>query len=339
MKNVFILFAGLAFALLVLCGCSTPDTLPPMPDYKSTDIKYNTSAVIEYLPQNNELIDRFMLENLKNNGYQVQTGINYRTAPPSNLYMISVINWESAVFECQDNKYIDTRVIVMVRRPGIILDKKMYSAQARYFQAYSQLVLWDEQTYESGLKLAMEHLFLTDEFRKALEPVPPPAGVLTPSANAQAQWQASLYYQQAETFDFYQSLRWAFTALANGSSEAKDYLAQYGLFGEIFSDMELLKELAAQTPQGMYKLGVMYEHGRGIAVNKQLAFRAYNIAAWKQIPEAQYALGRCYHYGIGVKKSRSLAHHWYSKAAAADHPAANLANEAMAAMQEENEDR
>ena len=62
---------------------------------------------------------------------------------------------------------------------------------------------------------------------------------------------------------------------------------------------------------------------------RTVAFKAYSVAAWKNIADAQYALGRCYHDGIGVEKSRSLAHHWYSKASVAGYSMANIALHAL----------
>ncbi len=319
MKKNIVLTTVPLLILFLFSGCATPDQLPPIPDYKISATQYDTSAVIELLPHCDDKVNKAMLKKLQRNGYQVQQGLNYRPVPPDSLYVLEVVDWSSRVYECEDDDYLDTRVIVMVRNPGIVLDGKMYAAPARYFQSYSQMVIIGKHSRLSGLDLALDHLFLTGEFRKALEPVQHPRDVMLPAESASGLWRASLYYQAGYQFDLYQALRWAFLALDKGSDDARKYIAESALFGELFSNMQLLSELAKRTPAGQYKLGMMLEYGKGIPIDKNKAFQAYSTAAWHGIPEAQYALGRCYHYGIGTEVSLASAYHWYSKAAAARH--------------------
>lgn len=325
MNKFRLLYCTLSFVVSVLAGCAAPDVLPEILEYQDSGKKYDTTAIIEFLPYKDDAVNRLLVDCLKNNGYQVRNGRHYSQEPAHSLYILTVVDWSSRVYECEEGDYIDTRLIVMVRQPGVILDEDMHTGRCRYFQAYSQVADLDRLSRQSGLKLAVENLFLNDEFRSALEPVYHPQEVTAPANNASAQWNASLYFQQEATYDFYQALRFAFLAMQNGSKEAECYLAQHSLYGEFFGDRRQLVELAQKSAAGYYALGTMYEYGKGLPVDKVQAVLAYTKAAQKNNIDAQFALGRCYYYAIGVKKDYSLAHVWFKKAAAADHTAAKEA--------------
>ena len=62
-------------------------------------------------------------------------------------------------------------------------------------------------------------------------------------------------------------------------------------------------------------LGVMYERGRGVALDQAEAARWYRLAADQGLPAAQYALGGMYADGIGVPVDYVQAHLWLSLAA------------------------
>lgn len=322
MKKYGFFALALILMIAVLAGCASPDVLPEMLEYKDLGKQYDTSSVIEFIPHKNEAVNRVMLDNLKNSGYQIQMGRHYRATAADSLYILTVVDWSSRIYECEDEDYIDTRLIVMVRRPGVILDNDMHSGTVRYFQAYSQVLDSDRNSRQSGLKLAAVNLFLNDEFRSAIEPdpyVPPIAGSVS---RAEEQWQSSLYFQQDATGDFYQALRFAFLAMQGGSKDAENYLALNSLYGELFGDAKLLIELAQKTAAGYYALGMMYEYGKGIPVDKSKAVLAYTKSAQRNYPDGQFALGRCYYYGIGVERDYSLAHFWFKKAASSNHTGA-----------------
>lgn len=315
MKITVAFFAVLLFVLMFVGGCRSYERLPPILNYQDTEIKYNTSAAVELLPGTFQLFDDFLFNNLKKCGYRVEIGVSYAARPSQTQYLISAVDWKATLYSCQKGDYIDTRVIVAVRTPGIVLDGRMYAPQARYFQAYSQVSRINNSSYNSGLRLAVENLFLTKEFRQALEPLACPEEFKNPPRTAEGYWQASLYYQMYNRYDFYSALRWAFLAMDKGSADAEKYIAENGVIGEIFSNIPLLIELAHKTPVGVFRLGRMYEFGRGLPVDKKMAFLLYDKAAKKNVAEAQYAVGRCYHYGIGQKQDLTLADHWYGKAA------------------------
>ena len=331
-----IIYLVISVSLALLTGCSTPDKLPAILTYEVSGEKYDTSALIEYLPHPVDQVNRFMIENLKNNGYTVLQGVNYQASPSKFLYIVQVVDWSSKVYECEDNDYLDTRLIVMVRRPGIVLDNQMYVGPCRYFQAYSQLILVGKQVKTGGLKLAADHLFMTDEFRKALEPAEHLKSFVFPQNNAEAHWKASCFFQNQTGFDFYESIKWALLSMSGGNEKAKNYIAENGIFGELFTDRNLLIKLAQMTPAGLYNLGRMYEYNLGIPMDKKKAFHAYSAAAWQKNTEAKFALGRCYHYGIGTARNRSLAYHWYKNALEDKHPEAQAA---LDQLQEDDFDR
>ena len=65
-------------------------------------------------------------------------------------------------------------------------------------------------------------------------------------------------------------------------------------------------------------LGVCYEHGDGVPMNKAKAVEWYQKAAWQGYADAQFYVGRFYHLGSdegGVPKDMAMAVKWYRKAA------------------------
>lgn len=70
------------------------------------------------------------------------------------------------------------------------------------------------------------------------------------------------------------------------------------------------------NPQCMYAVAVMYEFGRGTAVNLRVALAYYLMAALEDTPEAMLALGRhCELGGGGVRPDLEKATFWYQKSA------------------------
>ena len=62
-------------------------------------------------------------------------------------------------------------------------------------------------------------------------------------------------------------------------------------------------------------LGLMYEHGHGVARDYSKAARWYHKAAENGLARAQARLGLMYNYGRGVRKDYAAAVNWYRKAA------------------------
>jgi hypothetical protein len=70
------------------------------------------------------------------------------------------------------------------------------------------------------------------------------------------------------------------------------------------------------------QLGFMYEYGRGVPQDYQLAVRWYLSAAVQGQPIAQFELGLMYDKGHGVPASSTVAYKWLNLAAA--HPPPHL---------------
>ena len=81
----------------------------------------------------------------------------------------------------------------------------------------------------------------------------------------------------------------------------------------------LFRELLPLAEQGdaaaQHKLGVMYDNGEGILVNKAEAVKWYRKAAEQGHEGAQIRLALMFRHGWGVSKDVAEAEKWYRKAA------------------------
>lgn len=68
-----------------------------------------------------------------------------------------------------------------------------------------------------------------------------------------------------------------------------------------------------------FKLGLMYERGRGVPKNDRLAVDWYRKAAVQGNADAQHNLGYMYDNGRGVPEDKRLAVEWWRKAAEQGH--------------------
>ena len=66
----------------------------------------------------------------------------------------------------------------------------------------------------------------------------------------------------------------------------------------------------------MFALGVLYQEGKGVKLDKEKAISLFEMAAKKNHPAAQYNLGVMYANGEGVLQDYRTALSWYQKAAA-----------------------
>lgn len=62
-------------------------------------------------------------------------------------------------------------------------------------------------------------------------------------------------------------------------------------------------------------LGAMYDAGKGVPVDVDLALRWCRMAADQALPEAQFQLGLMYMNGRGVEKNQLTASYWFNRAA------------------------
>jgi hypothetical protein len=93
---------------------------------------------------------------------------------------------------------------------------------------------------------------------------------------------------------------------ANSLYDNKDYVAAFPLYRQLAD---------AVDPLGMTFVGLMYEHGRGVAKDDALAIAWYRKAADAGNPTAMNNLGTMYENGQGLAKDDAMADTWYRKAA------------------------
>jgi len=82
--------------------------------------------------------------------------------------------------------------------------------------------------------------------------------------------------------------------------------------------------------ESRYRLGLMYEEGRGVQENQLQAFESYKLAATARLADAQWKLGMCYMQGRGVKQSSKQSTKYLRLAANQGHAAAQYVLSTMA---------
>jgi len=71
-------------------------------------------------------------------------------------------------------------------------------------------------------------------------------------------------------------------------------------------------------------LGMIYQHGEGVATDYAEALRCYRYAAERDEPVAQYNLGHMHYYGFGTPEDHAEAIRWIRLAAEGNHPTAQI---------------
>jgi len=72
---------------------------------------------------------------------------------------------------------------------------------------------------------------------------------------------------------------------------------------------------AMNHAEAEFRLGAMYEEGRGVDADPAKALEWYRRAAEHGSEQAQFNLGHMYASGQGVEKDEARAAHWYGRAA------------------------
>jgi S1-C subfamily serine protease len=86
--------------------------------------------------------------------------------------------------------------------------------------------------------------------------------------------------------------------------------------GKFSVALEIWEPLARQGYQdAQINLGVMYDYGKGVTENPQMAARWYQSAAEQGHASAQFNLGQLYLQGRGVEQNIHQAIHWLQRAA------------------------
>jgi TPR repeat protein len=88
--------------------------------------------------------------------------------------------------------------------------------------------------------------------------------------------------------------------------------------GDFVTAADLYRPIATQgEPVAQFRLGVLYEEGKGITKDSREAIRWYVVAS-QDSSEATFRLARLYHDGRGVPRNYGLARRWYRVAAQQD---------------------
>ncbi len=86
----------------------------------------------------------------------------------------------------------------------------------------------------------------------------------------------------------------------------------------------LRQKAAAGDAESQFKLGEIYETGKGIPKNPVEAAKWYGQAAEQGNAQAQLIMGLCYVSGYGVPKDAAMAAKWYQKSAEQGNPGAQF---------------
>lgn len=78
--------------------------------------------------------------------------------------------------------------------------------------------------------------------------------------------------------------------------------------------IKILKDMAKENPQAKYILGCVYESGKGVEKDMNLATEYFTEAAEMNYGPAECSLGDLYYEGRGVAQSYEKAVEWYAKA-------------------------
>lgn len=341
-KNIFLsgrvlsACAGAFSALLLAGGCVNvvyPE-LPRIPDYPETSKKYNTSAVIELIGNDNGALTQRIQKKLTELNYtRLSNGTYYTKTIPEDIKIFQVLDLSHFTHQRPEGFYLQTRLIVMIRPPGVLWKEEIHYAKPRYFQAHAMIPLGNRQAlpadYENTLDLAVNHLFRIHPLRAALEPDSVRKNIPgVQKGNALSYWERSRYYQIHEPVKKLEALRWAYHAARLGNREAQKYVVQQALHENFFGDnkrfMSVVLFLAnAGFPEAQYKLAQMYEQGEGVSADPVTALRWHKEAAGQGLAIALFSVAQYYEQGNGgVTADLRKAAEYYRKAQRRGHPTA-----------------
>ena len=326
-KQVFciILTFPLLVIMLMFSGCRTIeqqyDVLGVLPEYPENNRSYDTSSAIFFSGHSDARINEAMINLFAEKKYTNVYLNNYLAELPGSTYIVTPCHLASKEFHCQDGIYLETHIIVSIRKPGYIWMNLYNSEKARYFQAYSRMKISERGAadcdYKNGIEQAAANLFKIDEFRCALEPHKDAGAV---DVSNPEPWEKLI--SSIDRFNAIEVIRWAFVASERGDRRADSILATYiigsdNVCGDSKRLLSIIRRLADNgETRSQNHLGSVYERGTIVQKDLTQAFNWYKKSAEKGYAEAQYNLGRFYANGITVQKDLTLAEQWYRKAAA-----------------------
>lgn len=329
------------FVLVLLSGCSTPvyDKLQPIPEYQPLAKEFDTSAVIRYIPfRDNQPdsvlaqmpyylaqlpIDSIVQEHLIKNGYSaILTDANYAKDFSKTVHIVTPIECSFELLSCEDGRYLDIRLIMMVREPGNLWWSELVSEKSRFFQAYARHFLGEEDlsndVFCDVFRKALANMFTIESFRESLEPHKKASAAVKASPG-------EILKGFFGTSERHELIRWSFVASEQGDKSADKVLAAYLLSAEnICGDNKRLAAVLTRLAENgevnaQYKLAGLYEQGLGVFTDAAKAFFWYMKAAEQNNAVAQYKVALAYENGDGVAKDLYEAEKWYEKAAKNKH--------------------
>lgn len=184
--------------------------------------------------------------------------------------------------------------------------KDIYSGLADKGDQYAQLKL--AYIFDKGLGVPKDPVAAQQWYTASAE-----------QGNADAQYMLGQFYQLGELGepDYSLAKEWYQKAAAK---LARAYVA-LGFIYETVDDnyADALKAYEAAAKQGdvlgNYNLALMYEYGKGVAVDYPRAKLLFTEAANNGVDEAMNQLGGMYFYGLGEPRNVQQALSWYKKAA------------------------
>lgn len=320
---ILFLTAILSAIMIFLNGCAAPvyQTLEELPQYSDSKLSVDTSGIIRFVPYSNEQLNKAMIENFSKKNYSnVVCQKNYKAAPVQ--FIVTPLSLLLKTIKCKEGIYIESRLIIEVRKPGYVWLETLHAPGGRYFQAFSRIFTGSrpitDADYHALIKETVANLFRIDEFLLALVPerellqnTSDSATLLSPHDNLMRA------IREKNKHDI---IRWAFIASESGDQRADKLLAAYALASEnICGDnkrrISILTRLAEKgTATAQMQLASMYEKGTEVPRDLKAAFNWYMKAASQNSGLAQYKVGYMYEKGLGTGKNISQALHWYTQA-------------------------
>lgn len=197
---------------------------------------------------------------------------------------------------------------------------KLYISGRGVSQDYTKAKIWLQKAADAGNNAAMK--MLGDLYMDG-------NGVLQDFDEAKIWYQKAVEWGNREVIDVLKEITYKssyskanFRSQAEISQdirkkieEANDFYEKedYKRAAEIYLS---LKE-SDLTPEAMYRLGILYEEGNGVARDDAQAVYWYQVAANAGYSYAMFNLGMMYYGGTGILQNYNKAIEWYQKAAEA----------------------
>lgn len=152
-------------------------------------------------------------------------------------------------------------------------------------------------------------------------------------ANAQFELASCYYSNIGVKNDYAEAMKWALRAAEQGQPEAMELVGRMYQEGQgVDKDSDKAKEwfwkayktaiIRPDDARALYTIGILFQNGRGVELQKLLAIRYYTEAAELNYSNAMYELAYMYYNHEGTPTDYAKANKWYRRAAELGHPQA-----------------